>query len=66
MKQDDVKSEYLLPMIVDGLIKENRADVSVLETRDKWFGVTYKEDKPVVVESICKLIEQGEYPEKLY
>lgn len=66
LKQDDVKSEYLLPMIVDGLIKENRADVSVLETRDKWFGVTYKEDKPVVVESICKLIEQGEYPEKLY
>lgn len=66
LKQDDVKSEYLLPMIVDGLIKENRADVSVLETRDKWFGVTYKEDKPVVVESIRKLIEQGEYPEKLY
>lgn len=66
LKQDDVKSEYLLPMIVDGLIKDNRADVSVLETRDKWFGVTYKEDKPVVVESIRKLIEQGEYPEKLY
>ena len=66
LKQDDVKSEYLLPMIVDGLIKENRADVSVLENRDKWFGVTYKEDKPVVVESIRKLIEQGEYPEKLY
>lgn len=66
LKEGDVKSEYLLPMIVDGLIQDNRANVSVLETRDKWFGVTYKEDKPVVVESIRKLIEQGEYPEKLY
>lgn len=66
LKPEDTKSEYLLPMIVDGLIKDSRADVSVLETRDKWFGVTYKEDKPVVVESIRKLIEEGAYPEKLY
>lgn len=66
LKEGDIKSEYLLPMIVDGLIQDSRANVSVLETRDKWFGVTYKEDKPVVVESIRKLIEQGEYPEKLY
>lgn len=65
-KEGDIKSEYLLPMIVDQLIKEGKADVSVLETKDKWFGVTYKEDKPVVVESIKKLIEEGKYPEKLY
>jgi len=66
LKDGDIKSEYLLPSIVDELIKSNKADVAVLETQDKWFGVTYKEDKPVVVESIKKLIEAGAYPEKLY
>ncbi len=65
LEKDDIKSEFLLPMIVDGLIKENRADVTILETRDKWFGVTYKEDKPIVVESIGRLIAEGQYPEKL-
>ena len=65
-KEGDIKSEYLLPTIVDQLIKSGRANVSVLETTDKWFGVTYKEDKPVVVESIKKLIAEGKYPEKLY
>ncbi len=66
IKEGDIKSEYLLPMVVDELIKEGKANVSVLETTDKWFGVTYKEDKPVVVESIGKLIADGKYPEKLY
>jgi hypothetical protein len=40
--------------------------VKVLETSDKWFGVTYKEDKPLVVESFRRLIEQGVYSEKLF
>lgn len=66
IKEGDIKAEYLLPTIVDQLIKSNQANVSVLETKDKWFGVTYKEDKPVVVESIKKLIAEGKYPEKLY
>ena len=66
IKEGDIKAEYLLPTIVDQLIKSNQANVSVLETKDKWFGVTYKEDKPVVVQSIKKLIEEGKYPEKLY
>ncbi len=66
LSKDDVKSEYLLPRIVDALIKSGEADVAVLETKDRWFGVTYKEDKPVVVESIRKLIDAGAYPEKLY
>ena len=65
-KEGDIKSEYLLPTIVDHLSNSGRANVSVLETTDKWFGVTYKEDKPVVVESIKKLIAEGKYPEKLY
>ncbi len=62
----ELKSEYLLPEVVDQLIQSGEADVKVLETTDKWFGVTYKEDKPVVVDSIRKLIEDGIYPEKLY
>ena len=62
----DIKSEYLLPSVVDSLIKAGRANVSILETRDKWFGVTYKEDKPLVVQSVNKLISEGKYPAKLY
>lgn len=66
LKEGDIKSEYLLPMIVDDMIQQQKASVAVLETKDKWFGVTYKEDKPVVVESIRKLIAEGVYPEKLF
>ena len=66
LEEGDTDSEYLLPMFVNTLIQEGRASVSVLETKDKWFGVTYKEDKPIVVESIRKLIGEGKYPEKLF
>lgn len=66
VKEGDLKAEYLLPAIIDRCIREGRGRVRVLETRDKWFGVTYKEDKPAVVESIRKLIEAGVYPEKLF
>ena len=64
--KDAMKSEYLLPKIIDTLLAEQKARVKVLETGDRWFGVTYKEDKPVVVASIQKLIEQGVYKEKLF
>jgi hypothetical protein len=60
------KKEYLLPTIVDGLIKSGKAEVKLLESKDKWFGVTYKEDKEVVVESFKKLIADGVYPAKLF
>ena len=63
---DELTKEYLLPIIVDQLIKTNRASVKVLETTDKWFGVTYPEDKQIVQDSINELIEQGIYPEKLW
>ena len=63
---DELTKEYLLPIIVDQLIKTNRASVKVLETTDKWFGVTYPEDKQLVQDSIHELIEQGIYPEKLW
>ena len=61
-----LKAEYLLPMFIDELIKAGKASVKVLSTADKWFGVTYKEDKPVVVESFKKLIEAGVYKEELF
>ncbi len=66
VKPGDIKVEYLLPTIVDDMIKAGKATVKVLETKDKWFGVTYKEDAPVVIESFKKLIEDGVYPEKLF
>ncbi len=59
-------AEYLLPSVVDRCIQDGLARVRVLETRDKWFGVTYKEDKPAVVASIRQLTDAGVYPEKLF
>lgn len=62
---DPLKDEYLLPIIADGVLKEE-TEFSVLPTDDKWFGVTYKEDKPAVVEGFRKLIEDGVYKADLY
>ena len=50
-----LKGEYLLPIYIDELLKKGKVSVKLLETQDKWFGVTYKEDKPVVVESFAKI-----------
>lgn len=61
-----MKKEYLLPKIIDRLLSEKKASVKVLETNDKWFGVTYKEDKPAVATAIRSLIEQGIYNKHLY
>ncbi len=58
---DPQKSEYLLPIIVDKLIKENTVTVKMLETQDKWFGVTYAEDKDSVIKSFNELVEKGIY-----
>ena len=55
-----------MPTIIDACIKEGRAKVKVLRTEDKWFGVTYKEDKESVVSSIRNLIAEGKYPQNLY
>lgn len=63
---DPMKGEYLIPTIIDHLIQTEKADVTVLESRDKWFGVTYKEDKPAVVKSFLELIKAGVYKEKLF
>ncbi len=66
VEEGDLKSEYLLPNIVDKLLKEERANVKVLETQDRWFGVTYKEDKETVQEAFKELISDGVYAEKLW
>ena len=66
VEERDLKSEYLLPNIVDKLLKEERANVKVLETQDRWFGVTYKEDKETVQEAFRELIADGVYAETLW
>lgn len=66
IREGDLKAEYLLPTIIGNLVKAGRARVRVLETRDKWFGVTYREDKEAVVAAIRRLIADGVYKEHLY
>ena len=63
---DYLKAEYLLPTIVGGLLKKNQAEVTVLQSKDKWFGVTYKEDKDAVMASVRGLVDAGVYPERLF
>lgn len=60
------KAEFLLPTVVDGLIQEGQARVDVLNTADRWFGVTYREDKEYVADSFKKLVADGVYPPKLF
>lgn len=62
----ELKSEYLLPTIINNSIEKGNGTVKVLESKDKWFGVTYHEDKEYVVGSIRKLVESGVYPKNLY
>ena len=63
---DYMKSEYLLPTIVGDLLQSKKAEVTVLQSKDKWFGVTYKEDKDAVMASVRGLVDAGVYPEKLF
>ncbi len=62
----DLKAEYLLPVIIDQLIQEKRAQVTVLKSHDTWFGVTYREDKQTVVDAFHRLIEAGVYKKVLF
>ena len=61
-----MKAEYLLPIYIGQLLREGRVSVQVLQTKDKWFGVTYREDKPTVVDSFRKLIADGVYDAPLF
>lgn len=60
------KAEFFIPLVADGLIKNGIADFKVIPTASKWFGVTYKEDKPIVQKSISELVANGTYPENLW
>ena len=66
LKANPMKCEYFLPAVVSDLLGEEKATVAVLTSVDKWYGVTYKEDKPVVVAAIRKMKEEGRYPEHLW
>lgn len=57
----EVRKEFLLPVYIDELLRENKARVKVLETKDHWFGITYQADKAEVVEEIGRLMEEGKY-----
>lgn len=66
LTQNPVKCEYFLPFVVDELLKEGKAEVSVLKSSDRWYGVTYKEDKENVVKAIGQLKQSGLYPDILW
>lgn len=66
LPENPVKCEYFLPFVVDELLKEGKAEVTVLKSVDRWYGVTYKEDKQKVMDAIQGMKDQGVYPEKLW
>jgi len=65
LEEGDIKSEYLLPAIIGELVETGKADVKVLPTNEKWFGVTYAEDKASVQNAFKTLIENGVYPKNI-
>ncbi len=66
LKSNPMKCEYFLPSVVSRLVEEDRAAVAVLKSADKWYGVTYKEDKPVVEQAVQEMKEKGIYPVHLW
>lgn len=66
MKKNPLKGEFYLPGVADQLVKEGKASVKVLQTQDKWYGVTYRADKEMVVAALQSLKDKGLYPEKLW
>lgn len=66
LNQNNLKAEYFIPLMVDHLITNKVSDVKVLDTPSKWFGVTYANDRPSVVDKLQKLVDAGEYPTPLW
>jgi len=64
--ENNPKAEFFIPLIADKLIHTGEADFKVIPTSARWFGVTYKEDKPIVQKSISELVANGTYPENLW
>ena len=63
---NELKSEFYLPGVVDSLIAGNKAEIAMRYSKDSWFGVTYKEDRPLVQAALKQLVDSGAYPEKLF
>lgn len=66
LDKEDIKSEYLLPKIIGDMLQKKQVQVRVLESKDRWLGVTYQEDRQLVAESVRELVNVGAYPEKLF
>lgn len=66
MEKNPLKAEYFLPSVVDRLIKDGKAEVKVLHSHDRWYGVTYKEDKESVTAALQAMKDKGEYPDVLW
>ena len=64
--ENPLKAECLIPTEIGGLLEKKKACVKVLYSTDRWFGVTYQEDKPMVKASIQQLKDEGLYPERLW
>lgn len=63
---DRLKAEFYLPFAVDGMVSDGKADVRVLKTGDRWYGMTYQEDRQKVIDAISAFVSQGIYPERLW
>lgn len=66
LEKNPLKCEYFLPFVVSELLEEGKADVKVMRSLDRWYGVTYREDKPVVEDAVRRLKREGVYPERLW
>ena len=66
LQENPLKGEYYLPSVVNQLLEEGKVQVEVLRSHDKWYGVTYREDKPVVQAALARMAEEGVYPSPLF
>ena len=66
LKENPLKGEFFIPIVTSDLVAEGKAKVKVLDAPDRWYGVTYKEDRPVVVAQMQKMTDEGLYPADLW
>lgn len=66
LTNNPLKCEYFIPSVVSHLVETNRATVTVLTTKEQWYGITYKEDKPIVMKAIQDMKDKSIYPDKLW
>ena len=66
LKENPLKCEYFIPAVVSKLLDQNKVEVTVLESQERWYGVTYREDKPIIQMAIKELKDAGVYPKHLW